>query len=331
MLALAPSLDAKPARTAHGASGRSPNDPRALLRKMLAAETKIAYAGSEVTQLAEGPQSEQKVKCDPRLGLRRESVRPLGDLFVDDLRHSWFVSKRRGRMYERASRRAERGRAIQSALRRIERGELPVHYDGRDVVAGRETHIVRLGRADGGRGPARRFWIDAQTGLRLKTEEIGPQGRVLSSSYFLKIDLHPRLSRADFQRPATPPGVRFERRIRESFRTIREAQAHMPFALRAPKYLPRGYTLREVYVTRFGEHRVAAQRYTNGLSTITLFQTNAANAEMPGRKQRPPRAGSDPMPRRAPQVRTWRAGSLAFTLIGDLPEAEMARIAASVR
>lgn len=279
---------------------------------MLAAEAKLAYSGREVTQFADGRQSEQIVKCHPRLGLRREFLRPPGDLFVDDLRRSWFLSVRRGRMFERSSRRAERERFA------VERIDLPVHYDGKDVVAGREAHIVRVGRADG--GPARRFWIDAQTGLRLKTEEIDPRGNVTSFSYFLSLDLHPKLTPQDFERPSPPPGVRIVPERGESYDSLREAQKHVPFSLRAPGYLPPGYRLRVVHVTRFQGHPVVSQRYTNGLSSFTLFQTNA---EMPPHRQK--------SSSRDARIRTWRDGSLAFALIGSLSEDAMRRVADSVR
>jgi hypothetical protein len=56
------------------------------------------------------------------------------------------------------------------------------------------------------KAPHRRFYIDQETGIRLKTEEVGPDGRVLSSSYFLSIDLSPAFTDADFARPTPAAG-----------------------------------------------------------------------------------------------------------------------------
>lgn len=302
--------------------------PRFLLRRMLRAETKRAVAGREVTSLAGGRQSEQIVKRDPKRGLRMEFIAPPGDILVDNFKRSWFLSLRRRRMVERESRLGGLRRATQEVVQRIERGELQAQWDGRDVVAGRDADIVRVsprGRSD---APSRRFWIDRETGLRLKTEDVGPRGRVLSSSYFLTVDLRPDLTKADFERPDLPPGVRLVRDNKRSFPSIQAAQRVVKFSLRQPEYLPPGFRLATVSVTEFKGHTVVVQRYTNGLNSLSVFQTDA---DLPpfgleGRKRRGPMP-----PGRGPRVLTWRDRDRAFALIGSLPETEMRRIADSLR
>ena len=182
------------------------------------------------------------------------------------------------------------------------------------------------------------FWIDRETGLRLKTEEIGPAGRVLSSTYFLQVDVHPHFDEADFAPPPLPSGFVKERSERQTFSTVEAAQKMVRFSLRKPVYLPPGFDLRHVVVSRLKNNRVVVQRYANGMSGVTLFQTDAANLPFPGRRREEHGGPFEDSPQgrregggRGPRVQTWRSGDISFVLIGNLPDDQMKRIADSVR
>jgi negative regulator of sigma E activity len=324
-------------------------DARALLRRMLQAEMTRAYSGREATFIAGGPQSEQWVKRDPRRGLRREWIRPPGDLLVDNFRRSWFLSLRDKRMVERESLLGQMRRNAREEMSRSGRHKFRAEWMGRDVVAGRTADIVRVVPAfrrdpDGDgtaapphsrpKAPHRRFYIDQETGIRLKTEEVGPDGRVLSSSYFLSIDLSPAFTDADFARPTPPPDVRVEREQRDNFPSIDAAQPRVGFPIRRPGHLPEGFALR--FVTVIGPPEgagkvVVVQRYANGLNSLSLFQTNADlrdRARKPWGHGRPP---GEMASARGPRVLTWSDQKITFTLIGNLSPEEMQRIADSVR
>lgn len=320
-------------------------EARNLLQRMLKADTMLSVAGREATFSMTGGrrQSEQIVKRDPKRGLRLEFVQPAGDLLVDNFRHSWFLSQGGRRLIERESRLAELRRGIRDVTRQIKDGAMSARVVGEDVVAGRPCAIVLVSPPTDGAppGPARRFWIDRETGLRLKTEEIGPMGRVLSSTYFLQVDVHPRFDDADFAPPLLPSGFQQERPERQTFPTVEAAQKMVRFALRRPGYLPPGFALRHVGVVRIKGNRVVVQRYANGMSGVTLFQTNGANLPLPGDhadaggRRGGPFSGGPPAGRegfgRGPRIRTWRDSDISFVLIGNLPDDQMKRITDSVR
>lgn len=327
---------AAPAEPAKDKTARTP-DPKALLRRMIEADTQRALWGREMTFITGGKQSEQIVKRDPKRGMRTEFVQPGNSIFVDNFKRSWLYAPRAKRLVERESRLEGLRRKIRDVARRIERGELRATWDGQDKTAGRAVDIVRVSPAEGVRAPSRRFWIDKQTGLRLKTEELGPQGRVLSGSYFLSVDLKPKFADDDFAPPKTPPDVQVQVEHKQIFASLEAAQKKTGFALSTPKYLPPGFALRAVTVVQFrGKDRkgkqsrdVVTQRYTNGLNLLSLFQTNT---------ELPPRAFGRGEHRsegvlaqgRGPRVITWRAKDVRFALVGNLPEDQMRRISDSL-
>ena len=300
-----------------------------LLKRMMEAERRRAVAGREVTDIAGGPESEQRVKRDPRRGMRIEFIRPTQDILVDNRRRSWRLQNGKKRLIERPSRLREKGRAVYEIMARLRRGELQADMEGQDLVAGRVTDIVRIGPPPGVAAPARRFWIDRETGLRLRTEERAPSGRVLSSSYFLEVDVSPRLRDEDFAEPDAP-GVKRVVEDRQVFGSVHEAQKAVHFSLRRPGFLPAGFKLREVAVMKYKRKKMAVQRFANGLTVLSLFQTDA---DLPPRlRDRAGKRGNDGQsPRRGPRVITWRDGADTFALVGNFPEDDLQRIADSVR
>lgn len=342
---------------------RSSSEARALLQRMLRADVSLPVAGREVTfstQGGGGRQSEQSVKRDPKRGLRVEFSRygdgggAARDVLVDNFRRSWFLSQRRRRLYEGESHLVDRRRGMYDVLRQLKQGAISARVVGEDVVAGRPATIVFVSPpTDGTPAPARRFWIDRETGLRLKTEEVGPMGRVLSSTYFIQVDLRPRFTDDDFAAPIPPPDFERVRDERQTLPSIEAAQKMVRFALRRPTYLPPGFALRNVVVARRRGGSPAAvvfQRYANGMNSITLFQTDDPDAPAPGFHRdrsdrgrdghRPDRGGgggapfgpgSGGPPSRGTRIQAWRAGNISFVLIADLPDDQMKRIADSVR
>ena len=323
--------------------GERQPDPRQLLRRMLQAENKQAVAGHEVTFMPDGPQTEQLVKRDPKRGERIQFLRPPGDVIVDNFRKSWHLMQGPHRLVVRESRLAEMRRIAREFSQRLGEHEMSVQLDGTDRVAGRVAYIVRITPPGAEGASARRFWIDRQTGLRLKMEEYGPQRRLLRQRYYLNVDLNPQFSDSDFAPPALPPGFREDVQRHRRFTSVEEAQKAVRFKLRRPT-LPTGFELRVVAARTLGEHKVVIQHYANGINSVTLFQTDANLPPMGGPGagggfRRPPGRGSNgvplpPMSSGGPRrggVQTWRSGGVFFTLVGDLPEDQMKLIAGSLR
>lgn len=198
---------------------------------------------------------------------------------------------------------------------------------GEDTVAGRAAEILCVSPAMGASGPSRRFWIDKETGLRLRTEEKDADGRIVASAYFLSVAVSPALSETDFSPPAVPPGFQSVKSRRRTFATFEDA-AKAGFAAPEVGWLPPGYRAQTVDVGDNG--RWVSAHWGNGLTVVTV---TVMRSGMP----MPVRAlpdGGEPRPSDLPGGRkglSWRRGDTAFLLMAPLPEDIQRRIADSVR
>lgn len=303
-------------------------DGRAALKKMFEAESKVSYIAHEVTTLARGPAmtSEQTVYKAGDKGMRMEYTSPdglKGEIRADDghvLAH-YIPEKKVLRM--RQSRLASAHSWMAHADRMF--GRVDVEMVGRDKMAGRSAYVVEI-KPHSGRGPSRKIWIDTEKWIKLKTEEIGPDGTVLSMSYFTKIDFVGSISGQKFHVDA-PPGVRVEHEEHEPHTVpIERAKHEAGFQVLVPSYLPQGFKSEGAAVIPFRDGKIVAIRYTDGVSMFSLFQT-------PGERLNPRfierlHHGPD---RAGMEVFTWRVGDISFTIVGQISQDEIRRIARSVK
>jgi negative regulator of sigma E activity len=280
---------------------------------MIQAEQTRVFTAREIVTREDGKSIEQVVKRDPRRGVRRELVRPEGEVLIDNGRRAWRLSQKFVR--ETESRQAGVQRRMKDLLGRLNR--VPVSLQGQDVVAGRSADIVALFLPDGSQ---RRFWIDRETGLRLKTEEKGVDGRVRSGAYYVSLDLKSPLTDAEFAPPTpTPTRPVVRDRGRRVFDSIEEA-GKAGLVVRAPGWVPSGFTLRTVETT--GER--ATLRYSNGMTALSV-----ARITHPPRRLLTAREGTLRLPGGG-QGYLVRSGNALWLLIGSLPEPDLKRIADSL-
>jgi negative regulator of sigma E activity len=313
------------------------SDPKAvqLLRRMIQAERTRVYSAREAT-FGPGRETEEAVKHDPRRGIRRESIRPAGEIFVDNYSRSWLLSTRSKTLTERPS--LAKRTLAGDAIKRLLKQKLPVDRVGEEKVAGRIADIVSVTVNGGSREQvSRRFWIDRKTGLRLRSEDRGPEGRILASTYYLSVDLTPVFGPDDFTRPVPPPDFKLLTEDRHTYRSYDDA-TRAGVLVRRPGYLPAGFRLRSIEVTRKSggkrsEQRIS-QRFDNGLSVLTLVQSDgfalSRRALNPEDKKR--ESGFFALPR-GQRAYLWRDKDtrLTFALLGSLPDEELKRIANSVK
>lgn len=319
----------------HRHSGRRPwesaspaeREARRLLFRMVRADQRVGYAGREIV-VAGGRTLEMQVRFDPKRGMRREAINPAGELIVDDLRKSWLVSPARRRVVEGDSMlQALLGRWRD--LLRAPGDTVRTERQGEDTVAGRSAEILSVSPAMGASGPSRRFWIDKETGLRLRTEEKDADGRIVASAYFLSVTLSPPFSETDFTAPAIPPGFQSVRSRRRSFPTFDDA-AKAGYTVPEAGWLPPGYRAQSVDVGDNG--RWVSAHWGNGLTVVTVtVMRSESGMPMPVRALpdgAEPRMGDLPGGRKG---LSWRRGDTAFLLIAPLSEEVQRRIADSVR
>jgi len=209
----------------------------------------------------------------------------------------------------------ERVRELGSGLRD---GRIRATAVGSEVVAGQSASIVEV-RSVGGGEFYRRFWIDERTGVRLKHETLDPEGRVVTTTYFTRIDYEARPDEADF-RPASLPRVPHAPLLPETepFTTLAAARAASRNPIREPD-VPPGFALTGAWVVPGGPGReTAILRYSDGVNTFALFQSPA-----PAAVARPPHFGI--------AVVHWVTGGRAYTLVGSLKRANLRRIIDSLR
>src|SRR5204862_1613361 len=100
---------------------------------------------------------------------------------------------------------------LQALKDQVQIGKVQVRVVGEEQIAGRLCSIVEI-RSVGGGAFYLRFWIDQQTGVRLKYENRDPSGRPVSETYFTSIDYNAVIDRRELT-PASLPNVRHEPRL----------------------------------------------------------------------------------------------------------------------
>jgi negative regulator of sigma E activity len=175
-------------------------------------------------------------------------------------------------------------------------------------------------------GQTRKFWVDTEKWIKLKTEDIGPDGAVLSTSYYTKIEFVGKFPPRRFHFDP-PSGVRVERgQDRPKVMSLDQARRMVGFKALEPAYLPKGFKAVGAAVTPFRKGKILVLRYSDGVTTFSLFQA-------PGRmldsrfleklQEGPKRSGKG--------AYSWRRGDLNLTLIGPIPPDEVRKIADSVK
>ncbi|MBC7806130.1 MAG: hypothetical protein H7145_08270 [Akkermansiaceae bacterium] len=306
-----------------------------LLRRMVESERAVPYIARESTIRADGPGAEHVVKFDPKRGLRREPANGRGRVVLDTPQRSYrFSLDRPDDIAGDDSRFTRIDKRVKELIMRLGKRFLSAQVVGSDTVAGRVCDIVEVRATRIPDAPTRRFWIDRETGLRLRTEEKNAQGKVLSGSYYTSLDLSPDFSPGDFLPPRTRDKEtgsnekRADKRGGHRFKTVAEAR-QAGVVTPEPAYLPSGYTLRQVEATKRGAH--VALRYANGLNALSLAVLRDGMPPRVSPFLRPDGSAYVPFPQGKHGLFVRGENGAAYLLIGDLPESELRKIAASVR
>lgn len=306
-------------------------DGKTALKKMIEAEGKVNFIAHEVTTLSRGPAltSEQTVYRAGSKGMRMEYTSPAalkGEIRVDDGRVLAHYIPKKNVLRTRPSRIASLHSWASHSGRAFEHGGLNAQIVGKDKIAGRSAYIVEIKPRVRDRMPSRKIWIDTEKWIKLKTDEVAPDGTMLSTSYFTKIDFVRSIPPEKFHLD-TPPGVRIEKDEEPSHVVpIEQVRKHAGFRILEPSYLPTGFKPAGAMIIPFRDGKIIGIRYTNGVSTVSLFQT-------PGDKLNPrfvERLNHGPA-KSGSEVYTWREGNISLTIVGRISQDEIRRIAGSVK
>lgn len=263
---------------------------------------------------------------------RHEVVAPAGmrgELIVDNGKTRWHHSPRTHQVDIAPS---ELGAKRLSLSERLLERNFRLHVLRKEKVAGRAATVVDILPRHAGR-PFQRLWMDEATGLPLRVERRTPQGVLIAKSEFKSIQVPAKLPTDAFEF-ALPPRARVTSTVQmiATGSTIADLKTPLPFPIKMPSYMPPGFEVVTVHLFENKGVRSVHWRLSDGLDMLSLFQTDRAH-----KAQRPPGAhdvaiantqgfvvGQGPH-----RMLCWDTPEGAFSLVGDLTESELTRIAAS--
>lgn len=306
-------------------------DGPTVLKKMLDAEGKVTFTAHQVTTLAKGPAltSEQIIYRSGFRGMRTEYLEPSfmkGEIRADDGRQQSHLIPKAKVLRVGPSRLAELSKRTDQASRGSHKGEIKVDLVGRDKIAGRNAYVIQVRPSHNGGAPTRKFWVDTETWIKLKTEDISSDGKVLSMSYYTRIDFPRSIPDSKF-RIDPPTGYRVEKNSMDiDLVSVAEARKTARFKLLEPSYLPSGFKAVGACVIPFRRNQVVAIRYTDGVTSFSLFQTREKVLD----RRFIQRLHEGPV-ETDKGVYTWRQSDLSLTIVGQLQPEQMRKIADSVK
>jgi outer membrane lipoprotein-sorting protein len=247
-----------------------------LLERSVRAADRVAFSGRQVTVLWQNGVTDATITEEYHSGtgqMRIETLMPpraRGRIVVDDGRHRW--------QYEPSRRTVLRSPSVPAEpvadLGRLRENYVATRLPQGTRVADCWTDVVELTPRVLGK-PARRLWIDRETGLVLRVEKFHADGSHLSASHFTEVQVGPRPPARLFEAPA-PPGASVvsveSPETAFSLDNIR-ARFHVPL----PASLPGGYRFIGGRLISRGGSVMAHLRYDDGLNPVSLYIARAGD------------------------------------------------------
>ena len=277
-----PVLTAKPAVSVQH-SKKSPPKPappkaptaESLFVKVLQADDLFSYKGRQITTYwRTGQAMEVLVFHRPQDDQRIQFLNPereRGRLLVSDSAQQWEYEPHQKLLRHR---RLSPGALDDDDL--LSYTLLRVNYllavDPRPrTIADRKTYLVTVKRPQG-QTLARRFWIDSGSGLILKREIYGEDGKLIVTTGFSDIAYHPTFPPGLFDLSALAKTVPVtELPATETAVSLRTLSTQLAGKASAPASLA-GYRLVGATTTKIGLRPVLHLRYSDGLNLVSVFE-----------------------------------------------------------
>ena len=204
-----------------------------------------------------------------------------------------------------------------------------------DPIAGQETDLVTIAPRFEAR-PTKRLYLAHDTGVILRIEDFDPDGNLRFMSVYTQISFEEdtiQQKLAEWRRDEKFPIEK--RRRRSQSITLDEAKTVLEDRLIEPTYLPPGFQLLE---TRYFKHRSETiyLRYTDGMLTFTVFESKRKQ----GSSRSGARRGVEHLQIQGTEARhekrgpthilQWYISDLNFTVMGELPQDELIKVAESL-
>lgn len=307
-----------------------------LLNKMGNSKVKLSFRGNQVVISFQVPNPNVSrvlvSQLIPNLG-KKEIVSSSGEsteVVIEDGKYQWRYIPFYRLIIKRPQETPDEARQSTDKNIQLVKKNYYVKVGEKQDLVNRATFIVTLQPRVANR-PRHWIWVDKDSGLPLKTEVYSSEGQLALVSAYSKIDFAPNLSGEDFK-------LRIPRRA--SVREVEEktnlglAKAEELFGEKAllPAYLPSGFVLRDVTVSFIGGSRRLQLLYSDGLSSISVFQETSLRRAgkgvffQKGVKKAKPLFHS----RGLNKMLGFPSGDRQIMLIGDISEEEISKIAHSI-
>lgn len=176
---------------------------------------------------------------------------------------------------------------------------------GTEEVAGRSAYVIHAVPKRRGEW-ARRLWVDREHYVIIGTQVETASGKVINSSRYTSVEINPR--------DISAQAFKVTGKIKEQ-----PSADSVGFKVEKPTYLPSGYRLVGTSSLSLNGASCSHLQYSNGVSTISLFQRKASRKPAPSCKD-----GS------LANLLSWVRDGMQFTLMGEVPLAELRKISESM-
>jgi hypothetical protein len=194
-----------------------------------------------------------------------------------------------------------------------------LRVEGSGDIAGRKAIVVS---ADHPGVASAKFWIDRATGLLLRTEVYGADGRLWRASAFVRVSIHPHLFMQHL-----PPIVQVPEAVALSRRSLPSLRQD---GYRCPAHLRSGFALTDI--DRVHEPTPAVHMtYTDGLSVISVFEQRGSLATSAVDGYLPVSIDGQRVYVKygLPTSILWASNDMVYTVLTDAPDSTLAHIVAA--
>ncbi|GIV09175.1 MAG: hypothetical protein KatS3mg019_1266 [Fimbriimonadales bacterium] len=316
--------------------GEAQERPIQWLQRAQQAEASLNVAGVRLTELRIGRNTQRIEERFWRQGSRAERIEILAPadrrgevLLLRDGR--WLAYRPNAKEAFELPRMPLHGvQLLKMAVDLIQAGIVQAEMLPETALIGRPCVVMRLSRA---RPDFRRasptdksapfpasvtLWVDQQTGLILRREVAMRPNEPALRMEITRLELNPRFPPDLF----TLPQEVVARPLGGEYKTVEDAQRAVSFPIRTPSYLPAGATLKRILVHRRPPENapIVILHYQTPHARFSIFQgykTRGAGFQRPKRH-------------RWLNTRFWQDGDYSLGIVGNLPQAEIERIANSL-
>ena len=323
------SVSADVHKTAHPLAPPVPGAEE-LFVKVLRSDDLFSYTGRQITTYwRTGRANDVEVYHQPTDNRRLYYLNPErqhGRLLVSDGRQQWEYDPR---LRELRHRRLSPGALDDDDLLSytLLRANYRLAVDPKPRVwADRKAYVVTIKRP-AGRTMARRFWIDAGSGVILKREIYRDDGKLAVTVAFSDITYHPKLASGifDLSALARTPGVHVIElpSSSETVLPLTTLTAQLSGAALAPAALA-GYRLVGATAATLNDKPLLHLRYSDGLNLVSLFELRRTQRQRPTQVpagMRPTQIGpyaAHLAHRDSLTTLNWDTSTLNVTLMGEL-------------